>query len=56
MLYSGNSALSACDYIGESLANALGITSPKYQYEIDEYNAVVEEVRSQIRLISQLFH
>lgn len=49
MLYSGNSALSACDYIGESLANVLGITSPKYQYEIDEYNAAIEEVRTYIR-------
>ncbi|XP_050725567.1 uncharacterized protein LOC127003227 isoform X2 [Eriocheir sinensis] len=47
MLYSGNSALSACDYIGESLANVLGITSPKYQYEIDEYNAAIEEEKAE---------
>ena len=45
MLYSGSSALSFCDYIGESLANTLGITSPKYQYELDEYNAAIEQVR-----------
>ncbi|XP_042893048.1 protein FAM177A1-like isoform X4 [Penaeus japonicus] len=43
MLYSGSSMLSACDYVGESLANFLGITSPKYQYEIDEYNRAMEE-------------
>lgn len=36
--------LSACDYVGESLANFLGITAPKYQYEIDEYNRAMEEV------------
>lgn len=49
MLYGGSSALSACDYVGERLANVLGITSPKYQYEIDEYNAALEEVRNNIR-------
>lgn len=43
MLYSGSSVLSACDYVGESLANFLGITAPKYQYEIDEYNRAMEE-------------
>lgn len=48
MLSGGSSALAACDYIGESLANVLGITTPKYQYEIDEYNAILEEVRNDI--------
>lgn len=45
MLYTGSSALAACDYVGESLANLLGITSPKYQYEIDEYKRCEKEVR-----------
>lgn len=29
--------LNGCDYVGEALADFLGITSPKYQFEIDEY-------------------
>lgn len=29
-------ALAACDYVGESLADLLGITTPKYSYEIAE--------------------
>lgn len=33
----GSKILQACDYVGEGLANFLGITSPKYQFEIDEY-------------------
>ncbi|MPC17183.1 Protein FAM177A1 [Portunus trituberculatus] len=47
MAYSGSSALSFCDYVGESLANTLGITSPKYQYELDEYNAALEEEKAE---------
>jgi len=39
----GSQALKVCDYMGEGLANILGITSPKYQYEIDEYNRIVDE-------------
>ncbi|KAK7067068.1 hypothetical protein SK128_010787, partial [Halocaridina rubra] len=46
LLYSGSSALSACDYVGESLASFLGITSPKYQYEIDEYHRCLEEEKA----------
>lgn len=29
--------LDGCDYVGEYLANFFGITSPKYQFEIDAY-------------------
>lgn len=32
--------LHGCDYAGETLANFLGITSPKYQFEINEYNRI----------------
>jgi hypothetical protein len=32
--------------VGEQLASLLGITTPKYQYEIDEYNRITAEVRS----------
>lgn len=33
----GTRALAICDYLGEKLAFLFGITSPKYQYEIEEY-------------------
>lgn len=35
--------LQVCDYLGESLASFFGITTPKYQYEIDEYHRIVAE-------------
>uniref|UniRef100_A0A3B4V1B4 Family with sequence similarity 177 member A1 n=1 Tax=Seriola dumerili TaxID=41447 RepID=A0A3B4V1B4_SERDU len=31
------STISVCDYMGERLASLFGITTPKYQYAIDEY-------------------
>ncbi|XP_043285095.1 protein FAM177A1 [Venturia canescens] len=34
----GTKLLNGCDYVGEALADFLGITSPKYQFEIDEYH------------------
>ncbi|CAB3221251.1 unnamed protein product [Arctia plantaginis] len=40
---SGTKVLNAVDYAGESLANFFGITSPKYQLEISEYERVQEE-------------
>lgn len=36
-------ALAACDYVGETLADFLGITAPKYQYEIEEAKRMQEE-------------
>ena len=36
--------ITACDFVGEKLAYFLGITSPKYQYAINEYNRLMEEV------------
>ncbi|XP_012682292.1 protein FAM177A1 [Clupea harengus] len=37
------STVSVCDYLGERLASILGITSPKYQYAIDEYYRMKKE-------------
>ncbi|XP_048841978.1 protein FAM177A1-like [Brienomyrus brachyistius] len=37
------STLSACDYLGERMASLFGITSPKYQYAIDEYYRMKKE-------------
>jgi hypothetical protein len=39
-------ALAACDYVGETLADFLGITAPKYQYEIDEAKRMQEEEKA----------
>lgn len=36
--------LSVCDYLGERMASLFGITSPKYQYAIDEYYRMKKEV------------
>lgn len=33
-----------CDYMGERLASLFGITTPKYQYAIDEYYRIKKEV------------
>lgn len=38
----------ACDYMGEKLASLFGITSPKYQYAIDEYYRIKKEVQTHI--------
>lgn len=35
--------LSVCDYLGERMASLFGITSPKYQYAIDEYYRMKKE-------------
>ncbi|XP_053289961.1 protein FAM177A1 isoform X1 [Pleuronectes platessa] len=37
------STISVCDYMGERLASLFGITSPKYQYAIDEYHRIKKE-------------
>lgn len=42
-LRTGNTTLSACDYVGEAIASFLGITTPKYQFEIEEYRRIEEE-------------
>ena len=33
-----------CDYLGERMASLFGISSPKYQYAIDEYYRMKKEV------------
>ncbi|CAH2090235.1 unnamed protein product [Euphydryas editha] len=40
---SGSKLLNAVDYAGESLAHFFGITTPKYQIEINEYERLQEE-------------
>ncbi|KAK3914114.1 Protein FAM177A1 [Frankliniella fusca] len=41
--------LQVCDYLGESLASFFGITTPKYQYEIEEYHRIVAEEKEMQR-------
>uniref|UniRef100_A0AAQ4RA58 Family with sequence similarity 177 member A1 n=1 Tax=Gasterosteus aculeatus aculeatus TaxID=481459 RepID=A0AAQ4RA58_GASAC len=40
---SGKAGPNLCDYMGERLASLFGITSPKYQYAIDEYYRIKKE-------------
>ncbi|XP_036398824.1 protein FAM177A1 [Megalops cyprinoides] len=37
------STISVCDYVGERMASFFGVTSPKYQYAIDEYYRMKKE-------------
>lgn len=39
----GSRTLAVCDYLGENLAWFLGITTPKFQYELDQYEKIVKE-------------
>ena len=39
----GSRTLAVCDYLGENLAWFLGITSPKFQYELDQYERMAKE-------------
>ncbi|XP_076354167.1 uncharacterized protein LOC143248975 isoform X2 [Tachypleus tridentatus] len=39
----GSRTLAGCDFLGEKLAYFFGITSPKYQYELEEYQKMLEE-------------
>ncbi|XP_036406272.1 protein FAM177A1-like [Megalops cyprinoides] len=43
MWRAATSTVSACDYLGEKVATALGVTSAKYQYAIDEYYRTKQE-------------
>ncbi|KAK7907391.1 hypothetical protein WMY93_016003 [Mugilogobius chulae] len=43
MWRAATSTISACDYLGERMANLFGITSAKYQYAIDEYYRIKKE-------------
>lgn len=43
MWRAATSTISVCDYLGERMASLFGITSPKYQYAIDEYYRIKKE-------------
>ncbi|XP_029454814.1 protein FAM177A1 [Rhinatrema bivittatum] len=43
MLRAATSTLSVCDFLGERIASFLGISTPKYQYAIDEYYRMKKE-------------
>jgi hypothetical protein len=45
----GSKTLSVLDSMGESIAYYLGITTPKYQYEIDEFHRAQEEALAKKR-------
>lgn len=43
MAHGANRILAACDYVGEKFAAALGITTPKYEYEIEQFKKIEKE-------------
>lgn len=45
--HTSNAILGHCDNAGEALASALGITSPKYAYELDAYRRLEKERAAQ---------
>nr|XP_040226412.2 protein FAM177A1 [Anopheles coluzzii] len=47
----GNTVLAGCDYVGEGLASFLGITTPKYSYEIEEFKRMQAEQQAEDRAI-----
>ncbi|XP_055608979.1 protein FAM177A1 [Uranotaenia lowii] len=47
----GTSVLAGCDYVGEGLASFLGITTPKYSFEIEEFKRMQAEQQTEDRAI-----
>ncbi|XP_050100041.1 protein FAM177A1 [Anopheles aquasalis] len=47
----GSTVLAGCDYVGEGLASFLGITTPKYSYEIEEFKRLQAEQQAEERAI-----
>ncbi|XP_058059587.1 protein FAM177A1 [Anopheles bellator] len=47
----GSTVLAGCDYVGEGLASFLGITTPKYSYEIEEFKRMQAEQQAEERAI-----
>lgn len=45
----GNSVVAGCDYVGETLASFLGITSHKYSYEIEQFKKMKEREAERAR-------
>ena len=42
--------ITVCDYLGEKLAYVFGITTPKYQYAISEFERMQEEEEEERKL------
>lgn len=47
-LNTGNRVLTACDYVGEKISALLGITTPKYDYEIKQFKKMQDERSKQL--------
>ncbi|XP_062554731.1 protein FAM177A1 isoform X2 [Armigeres subalbatus] len=47
----GTSVLAGCDYVGEGLASFLGITTPKYSFEIEEFKRMQAEQNAEDQAI-----
>nr|XP_034491704.1 protein FAM177A1-like [Marmota flaviventris] len=53
MLRAATSTLSVCDFLGEKIASVLGISTPKYQYAIDEYYRMKKEEEEEENRMSE---
>uniref|UniRef100_A0A6I8SGR3 Family with sequence similarity 177 member A1 n=1 Tax=Xenopus tropicalis TaxID=8364 RepID=A0A6I8SGR3_XENTR len=53
MLRVATSTLSVCDFLGEKIASVLGVSTPKYQYAIDEYYRMQKEKKRRKRMKCQ---
>ncbi|XP_018011891.1 protein FAM177A1 [Hyalella azteca] len=49
MITTSSRALAVCDYLGENIAYYLGITAPKYQYELEEHQRCLKEEEEERR-------
>lgn len=47
-LNTGNRVLAACDYVGEKITALLGITTPKYDFEIKQFEKMQDEHNKQL--------
>ncbi|XP_075233897.1 protein FAM177A1-like isoform X2 [Lycorma delicatula] len=47
IIIASSKTLAVCDFLGEKLAAFFGITTPKYEYEIDYYESVKAEEEEQ---------
>lgn len=47
-----NFVYAVCDFLGEKIASVLGISTPKYQYAIDEYYRMKKEVCHSVHFVN----
>ncbi|GCB78300.1 hypothetical protein scyTo_0021186, partial [Scyliorhinus torazame] len=56
MMKFARTSLFTCDFLGEKLANLFGLTSAKYQYAVDEYYSVQDQVTYNYQINSAFYY